>query len=71
LRLLRTIEATLPLKLPSYMWKNEELAKYLIEKTEGILAEIVRNIKLAAREAILSGEERITLPLLKRANPFD
>ena len=71
LKLLRTIEATLPLKLPSYMWKNRGLANWLLEKTDGIMSEIVHLIKLGAREAILSGEERITLEVMKRANPFD
>jgi len=71
LKLLRTIETTLPLKLPSYMWKNRELAEWLLERTDGILSEIIHLIKLGAREAILSGEERITLEVLKRANPFE
>ena len=71
LKLLRTIETTLPLKLPSYMWKNRGLASWLLEKTDGITSEIVHLIKLGAREAILSGEERITLEVMKRANPFD
>jgi len=69
LKLLRTIETTLPLRLPSYMWKNRELAEWLLEQTDGILSEIIHLIKLGAREAILSGEERITLEILKRANP--
>jgi type II secretory pathway predicted ATPase ExeA len=70
LKLLRTIETTLPLKLPSYMWKNKELAEWLLERTDGVLSEIIHLIKLGAREAILSGEERITLEVVKRANPF-
>ncbi|WP_456395879.1 TniB family NTP-binding protein [Desulfurobacterium sp.] len=71
LKLLKTIETTLPLKLPSYMWKNRELAEWLLERTDGILSEIIHLIKLGAREAILSGEEKITLEVVKRANPFE
>ncbi|WP_022670410.1 TniB family NTP-binding protein [Hippea alviniae] len=71
LRLLRTVEATLPLRLPSYMWKDEELVRWLIKSTDGILSEIIHLIKLGARRAILSGEERVTLKILKEANPFD
>lgn len=70
-KLLRAIETTLPLKAPSYMWKNRELANWLLEKTDGIMSDIVHLIKLGARESILSGEERITLEIIKRASPFE
>ena len=71
IQFLRTIERALPLKLPSYMWKNKELASWLLNKTDGITSEIVHLIKLGARKAIISGEERITLEIIKKANPFD
>ena len=70
-KLLRAIETTLPLKAPSYIWKNRELANWLLEKTDGIMSDIVHLIKLGAREAILSGEERVTLEIIKRASPFE
>jgi len=69
-RLLRSLEVTLPLKKPSYLWKNEELIIWLLEKTEGILAEIVHILKQACVKAIQTGEERITLELAKKAISF-
>lgn len=57
-RFLVSLEKILPLKYPSYLHKNEELILWLLEKTEGILAEIVHILRQACVRAILRGEEK-------------
>lgn len=69
-RFLVSLEKTLPLKYPSYLHKNEELILWLLERTEGILAEIVHILKQACVRAIQMGEERITLEVAKKSVGF-
>lgn len=69
-RFLLSLERTLPLKYPSYLYKNEELILWLLERTDGILAEIVHIIKQACVRAIIKEYERITLDTVKEATAF-
>ena len=65
LLLLKSIEKTLPLKKPSMIYKNDRLAKMILDKGEGLLGEIVGIISSLAIEAIKSGKERIEYEMFK------
>ncbi|KUJ71538.1 TniB family NTP-binding protein [Thiomicrospira sp. WB1] len=64
-RLLASFEALLPLNQPSYLYENQ-LANKLFSMTDGYIGELARVLSKAAEEAIRSGEERITLKILKQ-----
>jgi len=68
---LKSVEKILPLKYPSYLWKDEKIIDYLLEKSDGILADILRLIKHTAKKAIEEGKERIDFDLLKSVEFFD
>lgn len=64
--LLASIEKTLPLKKPSVLAKDRELAILILELSEGLIGEIVALAREAAEQAIKTGKERITLEDVKK-----
>ena len=56
--------STLPLRQPSD-FRDPKIRQRILSLTQGVLGRICRLTELAAVEAIRSGEERITLALLK------
>ena len=68
---LKSVEKTLPLKYPSYLWKDERIIDFLLEKGDGILADILKLIRHSAKKAIEDGKERIDYNLLKSIEFFD
>ncbi len=68
---LKSVEKTLPLKYPSYLWEDERIIDFLLEKTEGILADILKLIKHSSKKAIETGKERIDYNLLRSIEFFD
>lgn len=64
--LLASMEQTLPLKKPSNLARNRELAEAILDFSEGFLGEITRIIKDSAMRAIESGRERITIEEVKQ-----
>lgn len=67
---LKSLERTLPLKRPSYLWKEEKIIDFLLEKSDGILADVLKLIKHSAKSAIETGKERIDYDLLKSIDFF-
>lgn len=63
LQLLASFEATLPLQRASNL-ASEQLAPLLLVMTGGVIGELSKLLKRAARQAILAGNERITRKLL-------
>ena len=63
LQLLASFESALPLRRASNL-ASERLAPLLLILSGGLIGELSRLLKRAATEAILSGRERITIPLL-------
>lgn len=64
LQFIAAYERLLPLKQPSCL-TTSEIALYLVEWMEGMLGELVDLLREAAIQAVLTGEEKITLPLLE------
>ena len=64
LRLLRTLEAVLPLRRPSGL-ARPALAAKIFALSEGILGEIVAIVTRAAAHAVLTGAEAITSKLIE------
>jgi type II secretory pathway predicted ATPase ExeA len=62
-QLLSTLEAVLPLRLPSAL-ADADLAQKILSSAEGILGEIVSIVTRAAVRAVSSGTESITVDLL-------
>lgn len=60
------IEETIPLKNPSHL-DSEESIGFLLERTGGRMDDVVKIIRAAACYAIRSGEEKITLNLMRKA----
>ncbi|MGQ7819226.1 TniB family NTP-binding protein [Pseudomonas sp. LFM046] len=60
------IESHIPLKLPSLL-DSEEITGFLLERTGGRMDSVVQIIRSAACYAIRSGEEKITLSLMRKA----
>lgn len=58
-QLLRTFESTLPLRQPSRL-DSEAIAGKLYGYSEGLIGELARTIKNAAKHAIATGAEQIT-----------
>jgi Bacterial TniB protein len=63
-QLLLSFESILPLRLPSE-FRDPKVHQRILSLTEGVLVRICRLIETAATEAIHSGQEHISLPLLK------
>jgi hypothetical protein len=63
-QLLLSFESTLPLRQPSD-FRDSRVRQRILSLTQGILGRVCRLMETAAVEAIRSGEERITLPVLK------
>ncbi len=68
---LKSVEKILPLKYPSYLWKDERIIDYLLDKSDGILADILKLIKHSAKKAIEEEKERIDFDLIKSVDFFD
>ena len=68
---LKSVEKTLPLKYPSYLWKDERIIDFLLEKTDGILADILKLIRHTAKKAIENEKEKIDYNLLRSIEFFD
>ncbi len=64
LRLLTSLERLLPLKKPSNL-KGSSLSAEILSLSEGVLGEAVSLLTQAACEAVTSGEECITLKILR------
>jgi hypothetical protein len=64
-QLLSTLEAVLPLRLPSAL-AEPDLAQKILSSSEGILGEIVSIVTRAAVRVINSGTESITADLLEQ-----
>lgn len=62
--LLASLIAVLPLKYPSGL-NHSSSSRHIMEKSEGILGEIITLIRRASIEAVYSGREMIDLNLLK------
>ena len=62
---LSILERKIPLKGPSNL-SSDEIATYLLQKSGGVLHDLVLLVQRAAEMAILDGSEQITLPLLKK-----
>ena len=65
LRLLASFEKVLPLHFASGL-PQSELANKLYSMCEGYIGELSRVLTMAAIEAVVSGEEKVTLALLER-----
>lgn len=63
--LLATFESLLPLRGPSYLGEDDDLAMFLLAKSDGLIAELSKLIRRAAAQAIDDGSEAITLRTLK------
>jgi hypothetical protein len=63
-QLLLSFESILPLRQPSE-FRDPKIRQRVLSLTEGVLGRICRLMETAAIEGIRSGEERISLPLLK------
>jgi hypothetical protein len=63
--LLASFEALLPLKRPSFLGDDDDLARFLLAKSDGLLAELSKLLRRAAAHAIDTGAEAITLKGLK------
>jgi hypothetical protein len=61
-------EATLPLRYASNLYADDRMAKYLLDRSEGILGIAVLLLQCAAIDAMRCGDERITLDLLKQVS---
>ncbi len=64
-KLLGRFEAVLPLLKPSRLYEDE-CAHLILLQSKGILGEIDKLLRAAAKEAILNGQEQITVPQLKK-----
>lgn len=60
LEVLKTFEIMLPLKRPSNLL-DKQVAKYIIDRTQGSIAEIVMMVQEAAIDAITTGKEFIDI----------
>lgn len=63
--LLASFEALLPLRKPSFLGDDDELARFILAKSDGLLSEISKLLRRAAVHAIDSGIEAISLRALK------
>jgi len=63
--LLASLASTLPLQKPSLL-TDPELIRFLLDKSEGVIGEIITLLNNAAILAIESGEERINKKILAR-----
>jgi Bacterial TniB protein len=67
LSLLASFEAVLPLKRPSRI-ATEEMAKYILARTEGSIGEISKLLVTAAITAVTTGEERMSAKVFKMSD---
>jgi len=58
-------EQNLPLRKPSAM-HEDDIARYILDKSRGVMDDVVKCVKWAAVQAILTGEERITREMIDR-----
>jgi type II secretory pathway predicted ATPase ExeA len=64
-KFLFALEASFPLREASNIWADETMRKYLLDRAKGRLGSAVQLIQFAGIEAIKTGEERITLEILR------
>jgi len=64
LLLLKEIENTLPLKKVSNIYKNEKLAREILELSDGLIGDIVTICELLAIRAIKSKKEKIEYSMI-------
>jgi hypothetical protein len=69
LRFIGTVEALMPLRLPSKL-ADESIANCILTISQGNTGEIMRLLNNAAVAAVQEGQERITLDILARADIF-
>ncbi len=62
-RLLYNFEYILPLKLPSEIYKGE-IASKLYGLSEGVIGEVAKILRSAAKQVIKNGEERISMEVI-------
>jgi len=63
--LLKSIEKTIPLKKPSLIYRDERFARAILDKSNGLFGEIMGIISMLAKEAIVSGREKMAYDMLK------
>lgn len=66
--LLGSLERLLPLREPSGLARSVDMAKLILELSEGILGDIVAIVNETAIRAIRTDKERITLELIKEGD---
>lgn len=62
---LAAIEENIPIKKPSHIYERE-FVRFLLSETDGSMDEIIKVIRFGAIQAVLSGEERITIDGMKQ-----
>lgn len=60
------LEENIPLKNQSFL-DDEQIVRFILERTGGRMDDVLKLIRAAACYSIESGEEKITIPLLRRA----
>lgn len=63
--LLASFESLLPLRKPSLLGEDDQIAQFILSKSDGLIAEISKLLRRAATKAISTGVEAITLKGLK------
>jgi type II secretory pathway predicted ATPase ExeA len=68
LLLLARLERTLPLKKPSNLAQNREVAELILDSSEGLIGEIVERVMEAAVMAVETGSEKIGANEIKQCD---
>jgi len=63
--LLKSIEMTIPLKKPSMIYRDEKFARAILDKSNGLFGEIMGIVSALAKEAVISGREKMEYDMLK------
>ncbi len=66
--LLASFESLFPLRKPSHLAENDQLASFILYKSDGLIGEISKVLRRAAEKAIQSGAEAITEKVLRAVN---
>lgn len=64
--LLASFEALLPLRHPSFLGDDDELAEAILRRSEGLIGEMFKIVSRSAVLAIETGEERISMKTLSK-----
>ncbi|WP_374437988.1 TniB family NTP-binding protein [Pseudomonas panipatensis] len=62
---LASMEENLPLRNPSELYEKK-IVKFLLAKTDGSMDAVIKAIRFSAIQAIICGEERVTLEMLEK-----